>query len=150
MKTLKKTYALAAVAGLVWLGGCSTPDSRIAKHPDVFARLNTEEQSMVRAGRVGIGMDMDAVKLALGNPDRITYQTTNDGQSQVWHYEETIYYDGAYFYPGPYWGPRHPRWGGYWGPGPWAFSEPEAVYDKFRIHFDTTGHVNALRQEAAP
>ena len=102
---------------------------------------------MVKSGRIGIGMDMAAVKLALGDPDRVSLRTTAKGETQIWHYEETVYYDGLYLYPGPYWGPRHPRWGGYWGPGPWGFNEPAAIYDKFRIEF-TGGVVSVIHQEA--
>ena len=93
-------------------------------------------------------MDMDTVKLALGDPDRVTLRSDASGESQIWHYEETVYYDGAFFYPGPYWGRRHPGWGHYWGPGPWAFDAPAAIYDKFVIQFGPNGRVTSIHQDA--
>lgn len=150
MKT-KFCIAAVALAGAVWLTGCSTPESRITKNPEVFARLSPQEQAMVKAGQVGVGMDMATVKLALGDPDRVSLKTTAAGQSQIWHYQQTVYSDGAYLYPGAYWGGSwHRRWGGaYWGPGPapWMMTYPVSVYDRFRIEFGPNGRVTALQQE---
>ena len=148
MNPRAKPLVLAAAASLLWVAGCATtPESRIAQNPGEFARLTPDEQTMVRNGKVGIGMDADAVKLALGDPDRVTFETTDKGQFEIWHYETTVYYDGAFLYPGPYWGHRHPYWGGYWGPGPWALNAPAAVYDRFRIIL-ANGRVTSIRQEA--
>ena len=144
----KPLLLAAAAASLLWVGGCgTTPESRIAEHPDVFARLTPDEQTMVRNGKVGIGMEAEVVKLALGDPDRVTFETTAQGQTEIWHYETTVYYDGAFLYPGPYWHRRHPYWGGYWGAGPWAFDAPAAVYDRFRIAL-ANGRVTSIRQES--
>jgi hypothetical protein len=145
---------LAALSGLVLAAGCSTPESRIARHPEAFASLPPDQQALVRDGRVGIGMDEETVKLALGNPSRISTITKADGTTEIWHYEENVYYDGAFLYPGPY-----PYWGGprgypnaYWafGPGPLdyldEFDYPIASYDRFRIGF-TKGKVSSIRQE---
>jgi outer membrane protein assembly factor BamE (lipoprotein component of BamABCDE complex) len=148
MKTSKIFLMLATLAGAVWLAGCSTPDYRIKEHPEIFAQLDPQEQAMVRAGQVGLGFSMDAVKLALGNPDRVTIRTTNQGQDQIWHYVETVYYDGAFVYGGPYWrGWGGRRWGGWgwgggwgggwgWG-GPWGPYPvgPVHTYDRFRVEF---------------
>jgi len=148
MKILKNSLIFAAMTGIfIGVGACtSTPQSRIASHPGVFDRLTPEEQAMVRQGRVGIGMDPGAVKLALGDPDRVTLETTAKGQSEVWHYQQTVYYDGDFVYPGPYWYHRRPYWGTYWGPGPWAFDGPAAVYDHFRVVF-RDGKVVSIHQE---
>jgi hypothetical protein len=159
MKT--KTFLLCAAAlGAVWLAGCSTPDTRIRDNPEAFARLNPDQQAMVRAGRVGIGFDMDAVKMALGDPDRITVRSTAQAQTQVWHYVEYVYYDDGFIYPGPlYWGGG---WGGrrgcggvggvwgVWGGGGWWGPYPDEVpaqvYDRFRIEFQN-GKVTSISQE---
>ena len=118
MKTKTLVLLSAAALGAALLAGCDTPETRIRSNPEAFARLNPDQQSLVKAGRVGIGFDMDAVKLALGNPDRITVRTTAQGQTQVWHYVEFVYYDSGYLYPGPmYWGGA---WGGYGRRGGWG------------------------------
>jgi hypothetical protein len=148
MKTQRKILFAAAAAGLLLgLGACvSTPATRIADHPGVFDRLTPDEQALVRQGRVGIGMDPGTVKLALGDPDRVTLETTAKGAFEVWHYQQVVYYDGDFLYPGPYWYHRRPYWGSYWGEGPWGFDAPAAVYDHFRIVF-TNGKVVQIHQE---
>src|ERR1039457_6798642 len=98
MKTTRLSIVLAALAGTLWLAGCSSPQTRISDHPEVFAQLTPQEQALVRAGQVGLGFSTEAVKLALGQPDRITLRTDAMGQMQVWHYAETVYYDGAFLY----------------------------------------------------
>jgi hypothetical protein len=137
MKTTKLFIMLAAVSGAVWLAGCSTPEARIKDHPEIFAQLTPKEQTLVKAGQVGLGFSPEAVKLALGEPDRITVRTDAKGQLQVWHYVETVYYDGAFVYGGPYWGGWGARrwggWGGgYWGPYPVG---PVSTYDRFQVEF---------------
>jgi hypothetical protein len=160
MKTKTLVLLSAAALGAALLAGCDTPETRIRSNPEAFARLNPDQQSLVKAGRVGIGFDMDAVKLALGNPDRITVRTTAQGQTQVWHYVEYVYYDSGYLYPGPmYWGGAwggYGRrggwggwgWGGYGGWGWWGpFGPAQAqVYDRFRVEFQN-GKVTNFAQE---
>jgi hypothetical protein len=139
MKTTKLIIMLATASGVVWLAGCSTPANRIKDHPEVFAQLTPQEQALVKAGQVGLGFSTEAVKLALGKPDRITVRTDASGELQVWHYVETVYYDGAFLYGGPYWGGwggwGGRRWGGYWGmPYPYPVG-PVSTYDRFRVEF---------------
>jgi hypothetical protein len=153
MKHTQSLIAAAAFSGALWLAGCNaTPDARIQSNPAAFAQLSPQEQSMVKAGQVGLGFSADAVKLALGNPDRITLKTDATGQVEVWHYIETAYYDGAFLYGGPYWGGwggwgRHGfwggGWGGYWGPYPVG---PVSTYDHFRVVF-RNGRVIEFNQE---
>jgi outer membrane protein assembly factor BamE (lipoprotein component of BamABCDE complex) len=138
MKTLKLLVVLStALAGLA-LVGCSTPDSRIAANPAAFAALNPQQQALVKAGQVGIGMNMDAVKLSLGDPDRVTLRTDASGETQTWHYV-TYEADGIYLYSGFYhrgfgrrgWG------GGWWGPDyPYYLDYPNRqVHDRFTVEF---------------
>ncbi len=155
MKTTRLLLALATVSGAVWLAGCATtPEGRIKDNPEVFAQLTPQEQAMVKAGQVGLGFSADAVKLALGAPDRVTLRTDEKGQLQVWHYVEQVYYDGAFVYGGPYWdgwgggwGRRGWGWGGggYWGPYPVG---PVSTYDHFRVEFRNS-KVVAFSQEMA-
>ncbi len=144
MKTTKVFFALAAVSGALWLAGCATPETRINDHPEVFSQLTPHEQALVKAGQVGIGFSPEAVKLALGDPDRITVRTDAKGQLQIWHYVENAYCDGAYLYGGPYWGRW--GWGGYWGwGGPYPMG-PIRSYDRFRVEF-RDNKVVAFNQE---
>lgn len=140
-------WAAAAVAGLA-LGGCSTPASRIAANPAAFDQLTPQQQALVKQGQIAIGMSMDAVRLALGGPDRVTVRTTAQGQEQIWHYVQyeangMMLYTGYYFHPGWY---RHGL--GWWGPRyPWYLDYPDrTVVDRIRVSF-TNGEVTGITRE---
>jgi hypothetical protein len=147
MKT-PKVFAIASAALCAALFvGCSTPESRISSAPEVFARLTPDQQALVKAGQVAVGFGMDAVKLALGDPDRVTIHTDATGQHQVWHY--TTYEDasGVVIFNGYY----H-RWGGWGGPRFWGDvgyynGYPVRVHDRIRVVFDVNGHVLSIEQE---
>lgn len=153
MKRYRSLAAAAALGAVLLLAGCSTPDTRIAHDPEAFAQLPADQQALVRAGRVSVGMNMEAVKMALGDPDRITLRTDAQGQTQIWHYVEYAYVDGPYLYGSWGWGGGWGRrgWGGWgggwggWGPG-WGWDEPVALYDRFQVTF-TNGVVSSFRQE---
>ena len=98
---------LSLLAGLLFVAGCSTPDSRIAKQPELFSRLTPEQQQMIREGRVGVGFDMEMVKLALGDPDRVRERTDANGRSEIWSYVSYEANDGMLLYRGWY----HRGWG---------------------------------------
>ena len=105
MKTSKLFLALSVLTGAILLAGCeTTPDSRISNNPTAFAQLTAQEQTLVKSGQVGVGFSEMAVKLALGEPNRVTLETNAQGQIQIWHYSESVYYDGAYLYGGTHWG----------------------------------------------
>ncbi|HYP18373.1 MAG TPA: hypothetical protein VEQ65_14270 [Opitutus sp.] len=105
MKTFLSLMAL--LGGLALFAGCSTPESRIAQQPELFQRLTPEQQQMIREGRVGIGFDMDMVKLALGDPDRVRERIDASGRSEVWSYVHYEGSDGMMLYRGWY----HRGWG---------------------------------------
>jgi outer membrane protein assembly factor BamE (lipoprotein component of BamABCDE complex) len=77
---------LPLVLTLLWLAGCATPDTRIQKAPEVFARLTPEQQELVRQGNVAVGFSQDAVRLAMGEPDRKWIRTDSVGTREVWSY----------------------------------------------------------------
>jgi len=106
MKTLITFFSLAA--GLMLLTACNTPESRIAKQPELFSRLTPDQQQMIKEGRVGIGFDADMVKLALGDPDRIRERVDANGRSEVWLYINYEGSNGVILYRGWY----HRGWGG--------------------------------------
>lgn len=98
---------LGILAGLLLVAGCSTPESRIAKQPELFNRLTPEQQQMIREGRVGVGFDMEMVKLTLGDPDRVRERTDANGHSEIWSYVSYEANDGMLLYRGWY----HRGWG---------------------------------------
>jgi hypothetical protein len=147
MKTSRLFFVFPAALCLALISGCDTPASRIQDSPQIFARLNPDQQAMVKAGQIAVGFDMDTVKLALGDPSRVTINTDKDGQREVWHY--TTYEDsrGVIIYTGYYhaWG----GWGGprFWGDVGYYNGYPVRVHDRIRVIFDATNHVALIQQE---
>ena len=143
-----KIFQIAAFAlGAVLIAGCSTPESRIKDSPDVFARLNPDEQALVKAGKVAPGFDMDAVKLALGDPDHVTIHTDSTGSHQIWHYVTYEDYNGGIIYAG-YWH-RYRGWGGpyFYGGVPYYNGYPARVHDRIRVEFNTSNLVESIEQD---
>ena len=105
------TFALAT--GPLILTSCSTPQTRISEHRDLYHSLSHRDQALVGEGQVRIGMSRTAVWLAWGSPDRKIVGNMSGGATETWLY---IYY-------APYYPPYAP-----WGP--WAyFGDP--FYDPF-------------------
>lgn len=84
MKSSLPCTVLLALA--VWAAGCVSPETRINQSPETFARLSPEHQALVREGKVGLGFSADAVRLAVGEPDRRWTRTDAAGNSEVWSY----------------------------------------------------------------
>jgi hypothetical protein len=107
------TLGLATV--VVVLTGCSTPQTRISDHPDVYQSLSHRDQMLVARGQIRIGMSRTAVWLAWGSPDRKIVGNMGGGPTETWLY---IYYATCAYYSGC-------------GPcGPWAFFG-DPFYDPF-------------------
>jgi len=139
MKTLLPL--ILALAGVVLLAGCSTPQTRIKKNPAAFDRCTPEQQDLIKQGKVALGFDVEMVKLALGDPDRVTTRTDASGTSEVWHYETYETSDGAILYTGYY----HHFWGGPMYAYYLDYPARRAV-DHFRVAFKG-GKVVAIEEE---
>lgn len=85
---MKSPFVLifSLLLGVLVTGGCASPDARIRRSPEVFARLAPEQQALVKEGKVGVGFEADAVRLAVGLPDRRWTRTDANGTSEVWSY----------------------------------------------------------------
>jgi hypothetical protein len=143
---MKTTLSILALAGgLVLLAGCSTPETRISKNPEVFARLTSEQQQLIKEGKVGIGFDMAMVKLALGDPDRVRIRTDRRGESEIWSYVTYEGDDGMLLYRGYY----HRYYYGYGGMPfyPYYLGYPSRhEHEHFRVVFHD-GKVVAIEKE---
>lgn len=84
------------------LAGCSTPERRISRQPELFASYPAETQELIRQGKVGIGFDEDMVWLAVGEPDRKWTRTDAAGVSEIWAFTRFETLDGAPLYRGGY------------------------------------------------
>lgn len=134
---------VAAVAAFSFVG-CSTPATRIKNNPEVFASYTADQQDLIKQGKIAIGFDRDAVRLALGEPDRVRSRTTADGTGQVWSYVTYETPDGFPLYRG--WYHRYYRWGD--PMYPWYMGyDGRREHEHFRVVFDRTGRVTAIEQE---
>jgi hypothetical protein len=77
-------FALASVA--LTLTGCSTQQTRISDHPDLYQSLSRREQTLVSQGQIRTGMSRTAVWLAWGSPDRKVVGNTGAGRRETWVY----------------------------------------------------------------
>ena len=105
-----KTFCSFALAALLIAGCATTPQSRIERDPASFSALTPEQQQKVRDGNVGVGFDEAAVRLALGEPDRVIERESVDGSTQAWGYYAIApnAYGSAYCAPGfPFYGPSY-------------------------------------------
>jgi hypothetical protein len=84
---LKRILSFTLGCGLL-VAGCSTVDSRISKHRELFNTWPAAVQDKVVRGQIDIGFTADQVRVALGEPDRVFTRTTTDGTSQVWSYRD--------------------------------------------------------------
>lgn len=107
MNILQKALLLVLPA-LVLTACAATPQSRIERDPASFAALPPEQQARVQQGGVGVGFDAAAVRLAMGEPDRIIERESAEGASQVW-----VYYTVLPGFNQPYCGNGFPYYGFY-------------------------------------
>lgn len=131
--------------GVLLQSGCATPDTRIRQNPELFAQLSPEQQEMIRRGQVGVGFSAEMVRLALGEPDRLTTRSNADGMSEVWHYVTYEMPTGDPLYRG--WYHRYYMWRDplY----PWYLDESQRrERERFSVIFDR-GTVTALEHERA-
>ncbi|HEU5081624.1 MAG TPA: hypothetical protein VFT72_20595 [Opitutaceae bacterium] len=139
---MKPLMLLFAVFGLLF-AACSTPESRIKKNPEIFSKLSPEEQQLIKEGKVGIGFTPEMVKLAIGDPDRVTTRTDANGVTETWRYVTYESDTGMLLYRGYY--HRYYRWGDPMFPYYTAFPA-RRERDFFRVVFHG-GKVTAIEEE---
>jgi hypothetical protein len=95
---------LGIAAVVLVLISCSTPQTRISDHPDLYQSLSSRDQALVSQGQIRSGMSRSAVWLAWGSPDQKIVGNMAGTPTETWIY---IYYATSPYYP-------------YYGPGPWG------------------------------
>jgi hypothetical protein len=88
--------ALAVIAATLILASCSTPETRISEHPDLYQSLSHRDQALVSQGQIRIGMSRTAVWLAWGTTDRKIIGNMGGGPTETWIY---TYYASYPYYP---------------------------------------------------
>jgi hypothetical protein len=148
MNSSFKTFSKLAVLLSIALAAmsCTSPGERIQDNPEAFAKLPPEQQELIKQGRVALGFDETAVKLALGDPDRVTQRTDEKGISTIWRYVEYDTDGGVPLYTGYY----HRYYAPYYGPSfgyPYFADYPNRTErDVQRVVFNN-GRVIAVEQE---
>jgi hypothetical protein len=102
---LLRASTLVLATGALILSSCSTPQTRISEHPDLYQSLLPRDQALVSQGQIRTGMSQTAVWLAWSSPDRKVVGNMGAGKSETWAY---IYYAT---YPCPCYGPWDPYFG---------------------------------------
>lgn len=109
--------ALPALATLLFVG-CSTTESRISEHRDLFNSLSPGDRQLVARGQIRTGMSRNAVWLAWGSPEQKTAGEMRGQMTESWiyvNYAPAYGYGGyGYGYPGYGYGPYG---GGFFGGG---------------------------------
>jgi hypothetical protein len=97
---LLRASTLVLAAGLIF-SSCSTPQTRISEHPDLYQSLSPRDQALASQGQIRTGMSRTAVWLAWGSPDqKIVGGNVGGGRTETWLY---VYYATfpcyPYYYP---------------------------------------------------
>jgi hypothetical protein len=83
------------VSALVFTS-CSTPQTRISEHPNLYQSLSHRDQALVTQGQIRVGMSPTAAWLAWGSPDRKIMGNMGGGPTETWVY---VYYANRPYYP---------------------------------------------------
>ena len=115
---VKKAMGLL-LAGLV-LAGCATSTvmSRKQERYAAYEALTPEMRSLVDQGQIKIGMTMDAVYIAWGQPGQVLQGENAAGKTTTW-----VYY-GGYVQEVRYWGYRRLHYDYY----PGSYVRAQAVF----------------------
>ena len=82
-------HSLLALAALIALAACATPDSRIRGDQSRFDQYPASTQEKIRAGQIDVGFTPEQVQMALGKPDRAYTRESTGGASEVWSYSDS-------------------------------------------------------------
>jgi hypothetical protein len=100
---LVRPLALAVASSAIVLTGCSTTESRISDHPEIYQSLSPRDQELVSHGQIRVGMPESAVWLAWGSADQKAAGAMRGRSTETWVYTQTSTYGYPYYGPyGPY------------------------------------------------
>jgi hypothetical protein len=80
------------------LASCSTTETRISGHPEIYQSLSPRDQALMSQGQIRDGMSPNAVYLAWGSSDRKIVGNMRGRPTETWVY---VHYT-TYSYPYPY------------------------------------------------
>src|SRR2546430_6820955 len=107
-----RALTLGLAAGTLVLTGCSTVESRISDHPEVFQTLSPSDQALISQGQIRVGMPQDAVWLAWGAPEQKALGAMRGKATETWVY---VTYRSGYPYGGYPYGYPYGPYGHFYG-----------------------------------
>ncbi len=100
---LSKAVTLGLSASAIILTSCSTTETRISNHPEIFQTLSPRDQALVSQGQIRPGMSENAVWLAWGSPEQKVVGNMRGRATETWIYITYTTAPYGYGYPyGPY------------------------------------------------
>lgn len=127
------TLTVLTFAALGLVGCASTPASRIKDSPQIYGQATPQQQALISQGRIALGFPPAYVRLALGDPDRVTQHIDSKGTRTVWHYydaqgdTELAGYAYSPFFFDPFFGPAFT---------PIYVERPPESRDRLRVIFE--------------
>jgi hypothetical protein len=100
---LSKALILGIAVSALVLASCSTTETRISGHPEIYQTLSAGDQALVSQGQIREGMSRNAVWLAWGSADRKIVGSMRGRPTETWIYVQYT----SYPYPYPYYGPGY-------------------------------------------
>src|SRR5438445_11837155 len=97
-----RTPTVGIAASALVLASCSTTETRISGHPEIYQTLSPSNQALVSQGQIRAGMSQGAVWLAWGSPDRKIVGNMRGRSTETWIYINYTTY--PYSYPYRYYG----------------------------------------------
>src|SRR6266568_5326843 len=95
-----RTLTFGIAASALTLAGCSTTETRISGHPEIYQTLSSRDQALVSQGQIRSGMSQNAVWLAWGSPDRKIVGNMRGRPTETWMYVNYATYPYPYYGPG--------------------------------------------------
>ena len=142
-RLVHRALTLLLGCAALFLVSCSTVETRISEHPEIYQRLNATDQALVQQGKIRDGMPQDAVYLAWGPPSQRVPGRNRGRIVETWIYDATTAgdYNGPFLYGYPYgYGLGYGYFGGFRRP----FRHAGFFYDPFYDPF-FYNHANIVR-----
>ncbi|MFL6542290.1 MAG: hypothetical protein ACJ8I9_03905 [Chthoniobacterales bacterium] len=136
---LSRAFLIAAACSALFLAGCSTTQTRIKDRPDLFQTLSAQDQALVQQGEIRVGMPMNGVWLAWGEPNQKGAGRNGPRPIETWIYWGTT--DAGY---GPFYGGYGMGYGGYGYLRRGGFHHRGFYYDPFYDPFFYS-HMNIVQ-----
>jgi hypothetical protein len=95
-----RALTLGLSASAIILTSCSTTETRISNHPEIYQSLSPRDQALVSQGQIRTGMSENAVWLAWGSPEQRAVGNMRGRPTETWVY--ITYTTGPYGYGYPY------------------------------------------------